>query len=217
MKTVIFGTSNFSQMMYWYLSQDASEKVAGFCVEDAFFSDQMLDGLPVVPYSKVKKEFPPDEFQVLLAMGTTQMGDVRERLFNSFKKDGYVLRNYIHPSALLQGCRLGEGNIILERVLVQPFSSIGNGNLIWYQSSIAHNNKIGDFNTIAGGASLSGFVQIENHCFVGNNATVRDHVCIASYTLVGAGCYVDRDTEAHGVYVPTRSLRLERDSREFRV
>lgn len=214
---VIFGVSQFSRLMHRYLQTDGRYEVKAFCVEPEYYCEERFLNLPVVTIRQLFENYPPELYDILLSMGTTRMGDVRERLFRQFRENGYSLMNYIHPSAIIQSDEIGEGNIILEHVVTQPFSRIGNGNLIWYQASVAHDTQIGDFNTICGGCSLSGFDIVGSHCFLGNNSTVRDHVRIGDYTLVGAGAYISKDTECRSVHVPARSVCLNRDSREFRV
>ena len=41
------------------------------------------------------------------------------------------------------------------------------------------------------------------------NSVIRGPKIVEDYTLVGAGCYINNDTKAYGVYVPARSICLE--------
>ena len=122
---------------------------------------------------------------------------------------GYQIAQYIHSSVILSNAKLGEGNIILENTLVQPFVNIGHGNLIWYDVSIAHDSIIGEYNTITGKASICGFVTLKNNCFVGNSSVIRDKVVVDDYTLIGASAYVDKDSTAYSVIVPQKSIVLQ--------
>ena len=57
---------------------------------------------------------------------------------------------------------------------------------------------------------------IGNHCFIGASATVKDHVTIEDYVLLGASAYGFQDMKAYSVVVPAKSVVLEgRKSTEF--
>jgi carbonic anhydrase/acetyltransferase-like protein (isoleucine patch superfamily) len=47
---------------------------------------------------------------------------------------------------------------------------------------------------------ISGCCTIEEYCFFGVNATVRDETVIARETLVGMGCVITKDTKEFEVY-----------------
>ena len=144
------------------------------------------------------------------------MNDVRKRIFEQCKQRGYAIAQYIHSSVMLSDTQLGEGNIILEDTLIEPFVKIGSGNMIWCKISIAHNCIIGDFNTITGMASVCGFAEIKNNCFIGNGAVIRDKIKIEDYTLVGAAAYVAHDTQKYNVIAANKGVvLLNKSSRDF--
>jgi len=165
----------------------------------------------------IEEQYPPTEYEVILGVGYSRMNTVRQNLFNICKEKGYHIASYIHPTAVIsKDAELGEGNIILENTLIQPFVKLGRGNLLWYNVSVAHNGQIGDFCTLAGGASLAGFVTVENNCFLGNSSMVFGRVTLAEYTLLGAMAHVKEDTQPNQVILPVRSVTLEgRVSTEF--
>lgn len=216
---VIIGAGYFSKLLYNYLNVSDAHTVRAFSIN----RDCMVDpeaqylGLPVVALELLPQFYPPSKFDVIMGIAYAKMGQIREKVFMQCKEMGYNFASYIHPSAIIAGdVRMGEGNIILESTLVQPFVQIGNCNLIWYGVKIAHNDVIGDFNTLAGNTSLSGEVVIGNHCFLGNSCIVRDSVKIMDYTLVGAGAYVAKDSQPYDAILPPRSATLpDKKSTDF--
>ncbi len=136
------------------------------------------------------------------------MKDVRKRIFEQCKKKGYTPTQYIHSSVRLCDTQTGEGNIIFENTLLEPFVRIGSGNIIWCKISIAHNCHIGNFNMIAGSASLCGFSEVKNNCFIGNGAVIRDRIKVEDYTLVGATAYVAADTQKFNVVAANKGVVL---------
>lgn len=211
-KIIIFGISKFSRLMKWYIENDTNRTVAGFTIDKKYLDKELFEGVKVIPFENIHDEYDKDDYEILNSIGYKNMNSIREKIYYKIKEKGYDVASYYHSSSIIQTDKIGEGNIILERNIVQPFVEIGDCNLIWYNTSIVHDTKVGNFNTFAGGASLSGNIQIGNNCFIGNNSTIRDGIIINDYTLIGAGAYVSKNTNSYDIIVPTRSLTLSNKS-----
>lgn len=212
---IIFGNGEFAKLMKYYIDNDTDYKILAITVDRSFINsdNDEIDGIKVLPFDEIVNRFSPNECSILIAIGYSKMNTIRENIFKKCKKLGFSIASYISSTAIIAGNSvLGEGNIILEDVLIQPFVQIGDCNIIWYKSAIAHNCNIGDFNTFAGMSSVSGDVVIENNCFIGNNSTIKDKLTIANYTLVGAGSYINYNTSEYDVFVPCKSKLLEKKS-----
>lgn len=208
-KIIIFGTSDFSRQMHWYITHDTNKKVVCFCADKEYITESKFLGLPIVPFDQVKNEYASNDHEILLAIGQSKMNDIRKRVFFQAKDKGYTIASYVHSSSIVQTTEIGEGNIILERCAIQPFVKIGDGNLLWDNVFFAHDNIIGNFNTFSGNAGLSGYVEVKNNCYLGKHSMVFDHILIEDYTLVGAGAYVRKNTQPYSVIVPAQSIVLE--------
>lgn len=137
------------------------------------------------------------------------MNQVRKDLFSRCKQKGYSIASFIHPTAVIsRNAKMGEGNIILEQSVIQPFVTLGRGNLIWHSVKIAHDNVINDFNTLCQNMSIAGASCVKNECFFGNSCTVFGGLTIATGTLVGAGAIVKNSTNPYEVIVPAKSITL---------
>ena len=102
-----------------------------------------------------------------------------------------------------------------ENVTVGAFCKIGTGNIFYPCSHLAHHSKVGDYNFFAISCSIAGLVEIGNQCFIGNNSSTKNGICLSDRTLVGAGAYVSGDTKEGDVIVPVRSVTLEKKSEEI--
>lgn len=213
-KLILYGNTGFAKMIKYYIDTDTDREIAFFTVEKDYIKEREIDSIEVIAFEDIKVEmYPPEEYEILICIGYSNMNNVRKDIYSKCKTLGYTIASYIHSSTRIpDGTVIGDGNIILEDVTIQPFVQIGNSNLIWYKTAIAHDCIIGDFNTLCGMMSLSGCVTINNNCFIGNNATIRDHIQIRDYTLIGAGAYIDKDTEEYSVYVPERTVKLGKKS-----
>lgn len=215
---LLYGNGSFAHLLKWYIDHDDPREIAAVTVEQQYITDPFFEEKKILPFEQIEEFYPPDETEILLGVGYSGMNTVRQKIFESCKEKGYSIAQYVHSSAILNDVHMGEGNIILEDTLVEPFVEIGMGNLIWYRISIAHNVKIGDYNTIAGMASICGFTNIGNNCFIGNACVIRDKIEIADYTLVGAAAYVSKNTEQYSVIAAPKGIVLPgKKSTDFNI
>ena len=98
---------------------------------------------------------------------------------------------------------------------MQPFVRIGSNVTLWSGNHIGHDSTIGDHCFISSHVVVSGHVQVGAGCFIGVNATLRNSISIAEYTLIGAGALVIRDTAA-GIGLPGRARRAVRQNQRRR-
>jgi len=63
---------------------------------------------------------------------------------------------------------------------------------------------------------VSGGVEIGEQCFIGVNATLRDHIKIGDKCVVGAGALLLSDAESEGVYVGAATERSKVPSTRLR-
>ena len=89
---------------------------------------------------------------------------------------------------------------------------IGSNVTLWSGNHIGHDATIGDHTFISSHVVISGHVEIGNNCFIGVNATMRDGVRIAPFTLVGAGSLIMKNTTARSVFVAGRTERFPKTS-----
>ena len=94
---------------------------------------------------------------------------------------------------------------------------LGNGNRILQSSIFTHDIIIGNYNYCAAGVAFAGFINIGDNCFFGMNSTIKNKINIADYSLIGAGAYISLNTEKYDVYVPERSIRLNKKSIEMKI
>ena len=206
---IIFSPNDFGRLLKYYIDTDDSRKVVAFTATKDFVKQSKFCDLDVIPLEELKSIYPPEENDILIGIGNSKMNNNRKKIFEMCKDMGYDIASYIHSSSTVHTNEIGEGNIILERCLIYPFSKIGRGNLLWDNVLITHDCEIGDFNTFASYSNLCGYVKIGSNCFFGRNSILKEHIKIANYTLVGAGSFIDFNTNEYDVAVPAKSYVLK--------
>jgi sugar O-acyltransferase (sialic acid O-acetyltransferase NeuD family) len=216
-KVVLFGTSDFAQVAYVYLSQDSPYEVVAFTVHEQYITEPKLLGLDVVPFETLAEHFPPQECAMFVATGFKKVNRVRTELYYLCKSQGYRLISYINSRATHWGhIEVGDNCFIFENNVIQPFVKIGNNVIIWSGNHIGHHASIGDNCFIASHAVISGRVTIGHSCFVGVNATFRDGVTVAPECVIGANAVILKDTVEKGVYKATNTEPASFKSDELR-
>ena len=207
-KAIIFGTGALVEELFFFLEQEGNVEVGGFTVDSKYRESGSYMGLPFVDFETVGEIFPSSEYGIYICLGYSGMNVHRELKFYEAEEKGYEILSYCHPSAIINVKSMGRGNIFFENVTVGPFCEMGNGNILYPYAHIAHHTTMKDFNCCSGSVAVASNVNIGSNCYFGLNCTIKNNICIADKTLVGAGCYVDRSTEPYGVYVPAKSVRL---------
>ncbi len=205
-KIIIVGNGTYAVMMKNYIELTGFGLVCGYVADSEYISESDIDGIPVIDFEKMVKEYSTDEYNLVMAIGYTHMGEIRKKKFEQCKKYGYSFVNFIHSTAIIsEGVEIGEGNNILEGVILEYGVKIGNANLLFGGSMVAHETEIGDYNTLSVKAVVAGCSKVKNNCFIGANATVRDHVIIDDYVLIGAGAYGYKSMGQYSVVRATKS------------
>ena len=205
---VIFGAGDIAQLAHFYFSKDSEYSVVAFTVDAAYRNDNEFCGLPVVPFEEIATVYPPNQFELFVAVSYTKLNLIRKEKYLAAKALGYNIASYISSKAtVLNDGLIGENCFVLEDNTVQPFASIGNNVTLWSGNHIGHHSVIKDHTFIASHVVISGGVEIGEQCFIGVNATFRDHIKIGEKCVIGAGAILLADAEPEGVYIGTATER----------
>lgn len=201
MKLVVFGAGEIAQLAQFYFARDTAYRVAAFTVDGAYIKETSFNGVPVVAFEDVGKEFSAADHQMFVAVSYSQVNRVRAEKYHQAKEKGFRLVSYISPKATYYGTEVGDNCFIFEDNTIQPFCRIGNNVTLWSGNHIGHHSTIGDHCFISSHVVISGGVIVEPYCFLGVNTSVRDHVTIGERSVVGMGAMVTKSLEPGGVYV----------------
>lgn len=211
---VIYGNGRIAKIIYHFVKKQFN--VVAFTVDKSFIEDQEIEGLPLIPFENIEKEYSPDKTKMLIAVGYVKMNAIRAQKYQEAKDKGYKFINYIHSSVELHdNIQIGENNILLDHVTVQPYTNLGNSNFIWSNAVVAHGSTVGDTNWITSGVVISGDATIESNCFLGVNATIGHNVKIADDNFIGANTLITKSTQPKDVYVSRDGEKFRLDSHRF--
>lgn len=217
-KLVIFGEGLYTEITHQYFIEDSEYDVVAFTKHDSYINSNTYLGLPMLKFSDIENNYPPEQYDMFIAVSYTNMNHLREKIYYEAKNKGYKLPTYISSKCnILTKYPIGDNCFIFEDNTVQPFVEIGNNVILWSGNHVGHHSKIKDHNFISSHVVISGQCVVESNCFIGVNSTIGHKVKISNDTLVGAGAVIIKDTEEFGVYVANKSIKLEKTSDMFNL
>jgi len=215
-RVVIFGVGRIAELASVYLTHDSPHEVVAFTVDRRYIEAETLDGLPVVPFEEVERDYPPEEASMFIPLSFKRMNHIRAEKYAIAKERGYELVSYVSSHATtFPGFSCGDNCFILEDNTIQPFVRIGSNVVVWSGNHIGHHSQIGDNCFISSHVVVSGSVDVGENSFLGVNATLVNDIAIGRDTWIGPDVVITRDVEPGSVYRPARSEKRDVSSLEL--
>jgi sugar O-acyltransferase (sialic acid O-acetyltransferase NeuD family) len=214
---VIFGIGRGANVATRYLQDDSPHHVVAYTADDVYAVEKEFMGRPIVPFSRIEKEFPPNQVQMFILLGFQRMNALRAEKFAAAKAKGYSLANYVSSRIFASGkLNVGENCFILESNVFNYDVTIGDNVVMWSGNHVGDLSVVEDNVFISSHVVLSGEVRIGANSFLGVNATISNHVTVGPRTYVGANTLIAHNTPPDSVYVAKGAAQLEQiDSLRF--
>jgi sugar O-acyltransferase (sialic acid O-acetyltransferase NeuD family) len=183
-KVIIFGAGKSAQMIRVYIERESTDEVVGFTVDPQFARAERFDGLPLVSWDVVEQRFPPDDYKLLGPLSYARVNRLRQERHKEAKARGYRLASFIHPSSQIYAEHIGEGCVILEQTVVQPYARIGDGVIVWCNCSVAHHTVIGDYCFLSGQVGIAGGTKLGPRCYLGGQTSIAHNLEIGEGSVL---------------------------------
>lgn len=194
-KLILFGESAFGEIAYELFTHDSEYEVVAFTVSQEFIKKETLFGLPIIPFEQIEEHYPPDNFEMHIALVYNSLNRTRANFYHEAKKKGYKLANYISSRAFVwPNVTMGDNVFIFENNTVQPFVKMNSNIVLWSGNHIGHHSVLGSHLFISSHVVISGFCSIGDYTFIGVNSTIGNNINIGIDCLIGAGCLIVKDT-----------------------
>lgn len=217
-KIVIFGLEKLAELAHIYMSEDREcpFEVVAFTVDREYVKEPTYRGLPVVPFEEVTSQYPPDQFDMYVGVGYTQLNKLRAQKYTEAKEKGYKLISYVCSKNTFWGdLEIGDNVFIFENQVIQPGTKIGNNVVLWSGNHFGHDVVLRDHCWVTSHCVLSGHSEVGEYSFLGVNTCVRDHVKIGPNNLIGSGAILLRDTKDGEVYITEQTKKYPMSSEQF--
>jgi len=190
-KLYLFGDNVIARIMIEYLKEDLRYHLLGVTLNREYCNVDSFYGYPLVPFEDLVSH--NDGFGILNCVGFSKQLSVRAAIDTQILENQIPLLSYIHRSAELCKVKIGTGNLVMNRSVIEPYSVVGNGNIFYGGSYVCHDAIIGNYNWFSSGSVLAGGVTAGSYNFFGINSSIKEKLTIGSFTTVGMGAVVLHD------------------------
>lgn len=215
-EVVILGVGNVAKLVHFFLTHDSEYTVVAFAIHSAYKNGSTYLDLPIVEFENVENTYPPDKYDMFVAIGAQERNELREKVFNEAKDKGYTLISYISSKAeYWPDLIYGENVFIIQATSIEPFVKIGN-NVALIGTRIGQNVKIED-NCFISTATIGSDVHVCKNAFIGINAMVNPYIRIGTKSIIGGGSIIIKDVEDYAVYTAPSAQKRDVDSRRLNI
>ncbi|NNM99028.1 MAG: acetyltransferase [Candidatus Eremiobacteraeota bacterium] len=214
-KIIVFGTGKVADVLYHHVVAAKHHDIVAFTTDvEHLPAAGTFHDRPVVPFDRVVESFPPDAFQMLVAIGYHGLNGLRARRYAEAKAKGYTMASYVSDRACVGDWLVaGDNCIILDGATVEPGVRLGNNVVLWSNVLIGHHTTIADHVWIAANSTFGGSAFLGERSFVGLGVTVGHEVEIGEQSFLGSGAIVTKCADAKSVFIEknTDLFRLNSD------
>jgi sugar O-acyltransferase (sialic acid O-acetyltransferase NeuD family) len=204
-KLVIFGQRNFAELAHYYFEHDSPYSVRAFVVDEEYLREPTHAGLPVVTPAQLPTDFPPEQYEVFVAIGMGQVNRLRAGKLAELEAMGYSAASYVSSKAIVaHGVEIRPNTMIMEQSVVQPKACIGRNCILFPSSAIGFRTSLGEHCWIVA-SKVAESVRLGPFCFVGVQATIGPGLSLGEGCIVGAGAVVLNDAGDHTIFRAARS------------
>lgn len=212
---VLFGAGKVAEVVLYYLNASGAD-VAVCSVDDEYVRDHSWNGLPVVPFSQLATLYPPEKYDMFVALGYQDMNALREGKCREARSLGYKLISYVnHEAGIPTDCQYGDNCFIMDGALVHPKVRLGNNVFVWSGALVGHHSAIDDNSWLSSCANVAGVVSVGKNCFFSVNSTVTNSISIGNECFLGANALVSKPASDGQVFLAEGGKPFRLNSRQF--
>lgn len=110
--------------------------------------------------------------QLVLSIGNNR---IREKIYKQAKEIGYSFPSIVDKSAYISPyAAVGDGCVILNNVVIQNGSKVGNGTILNPGVEVHHDSSVGNFCCIYTNSVIRTYAKVADGVKIGSNVTVKN-------------------------------------------
>lgn len=216
-KLIIFGIGKIGQVVHHHFKTDSDFEVVGFTTDKDYIPQSgSYEGLPVVDFASIEKNFAPKDHTLFVATGYQQMNDLRAQKLAASKQKGYATTSYVSSqNKHFLPSQLGENCFVMSGEPLQPHAKIGNNCFIWTNALIGHHAQIGDHCWVTSNVTIGGNSRIGGNAFLGLGATIGHEITLGKKCFIGAGALITKSCDDESVFIAADTPKFRLTSSQF--
>lgn len=215
---IIFGTSKVAEIVYSRILDDENSRwnPVAFSVDREYLSEEKKFGLPIVAFEEIEKQYSPQKYKMIVAIGYHGMNKVRAQKCAEVEAKGYELVSFVHSKAdVPSNVTVGKNTIILNNVSIGPFSKVGNNVCIYNNATVSHHVIVEDNVWMTSGSVIGGNSTVGHNCFLGISSTIAHNIHIGANNFIGTNAVVTKNTEDDSVYIVPDTPKYRLNTNQF--
>lgn len=213
---VIFGIGKIAEVVFYYAKEECGFNVVAFCVDGQYKTVESFQGLPVVAFESVEREFSPSTHDLFVAVGYHDLNRLREAKCKEAIAKGYRLPSIVSPIANLpKNVQLGWNCFVMPPCFIHPCVVLKNNVFVFNGATVGHHSVLEDNCWLTSSCNIGGNVSIGANTFMALNSTVGHSVSIGRTCFIGANALVTKNLEDDKVVIVESSKPLRLNSRQF--
>ena len=213
---VLFGAGKIAEVVLYFLRHHSERSVVSCALDQMYIKHQTWCDLPVVAFESLERAYPPEDYDVFIAVGYQELNDFRARKCEQARAKGYTLMSYVDPEVHLPlDCEFGDNCFIMQGSVVQPCVKVGDNVFIWGGALVGHHSVIGDNCWLTSRCNIAGNVVIGDNSFLAMNSSITNGVNVGKRCFIGANALVNKCTDDAQVYLSQPSGLYRLDSNQF--
>ena len=213
---LIFGIGKIADVIQFQMREESDLNVEAFTVHSKYIVDNQFNNLPVVAFEEVETSYPPEKFDVFVAVGYHDMNNLRKSVMHEFIEKGYNLISFIHPnSGVPKDLKIGKNCFIMNQVNIHPRVEIEDGVFVWSGAMIGHHSKIGACTWITSSANIGGNVTIGENCFLALNSNISHSVILGNEVFLGSNTLVTQNLKDGATVIAENHKPIKFTSKQF--
>ena len=165
-KLLLIGAGGFGRVV----SELARRQYDCAFVDDGIEADSVICDIPVVGHTDDIKKLFSEYKKAVITIGNNS---VRENIYITLKDTGYQLPNLISDTAYISPyAKFGEGCVILNHVMIQNGSVLGNCCLLNPGVELHQDCTVNDFVTIYTNSVIRTYATVGKGVRIGSNTTI---------------------------------------------
>ncbi len=167
-KLLIVGAGGFGRVT---LEHTIKEYECSF-VDDGKTIGEEINGVKVVGGIKDLPSLFNDYKNIVLSIGNNK---IRENVYRQAKEIGYQLPNIVVESAYISPfASIGEGCVILNNVVIQNGSKVGDATILNPGVEVHHDSSVGSFCCIYTNSVVRTYAKVLDGVKLGSNVTIKN-------------------------------------------
>ena len=171
-KLLIVGAGGFGRVT---LEHTIKEFDCSF-IDDGKIIGEEINGVKVVGKISDLPSLFNEYKKIVLSIGNNK---IREKVYKQAKKIGYQFPNIVVESSYVSSfATVGEGCVVLNNVVIQNGSKVGNATILNPGVEVHHDSTIGNFCCIYTNSVIRTYAKVEDGVKIGSNVTVRNETLV---------------------------------------